>query len=377
MRIAIINITGGGMSSGYRKYLRNVIPRIAANPNIESLLCATPPSVNIQSWFNPLPDAELVSCKPFSFLQRGSDSELKYHLEKFLPDVIFVPTERFSRLNNIPIVNMIQNMEPFVAGIGGNPISERFKNLVRNIDGKRTLKRANRVIAISEYVRDFLIQNWNIQNDKIGLVYHGVELPKNEDIHRPHVIPKGWDGHFLFTAGSIRPARGLEDAIKALKYLPNKLNLRGLVIAGETIRSMRHYQSQLINWLQENSLASKILWAGSLNEYEMSWCYQNCYAFIMTSRVEACPNIALEAMANGSICISTDSRPMPEIFFDTAIYYPAKNGKALAETIETVTNWDDIKRKEMSEKAKRRAAEFSWDVCAERTVAELAKAARR
>ena len=36
---------------------------------------------------------------------------------------------------------------------------------------------------------------------------------------------------------------------------------------------------------------------------------------------------------------------------------------------------DDNQRKAMSEKAKKRAAEFSWDVCAEKTVAELVKAA--
>ena len=35
---------------------------------------------------------------------------------------------------------------------------------------------------------------------------------------------------------------------------------------------------------------------------------------------------------------------------------------------------DDNQRNAMSKKAKKRAAEFSWDVCAEKTVAELAKA---
>ena len=35
---------------------------------------------------------------------------------------------------------------------------------------------------------------------------------------------------------------------------------------------------------------------------------------------------------------------------------------------------DNNQRKAMSEKAKKRAAEFSWDVCADKTVAELAKA---
>ncbi|MDP8257949.1 MAG: glycosyltransferase family 1 protein, partial [Candidatus Aadella gelida] len=59
---------------------------------------------------------------------------------------------------------------------------------------------------------------------------------------------------------------------------------------------------------------------------------------------------------------------------DVAVYYPPKNAKALAEVIQTTLTWDDNQRKAMSEKAKKRAGEFSWDVCAEKTVAVLAKA---
>ena len=68
---------------------------------------------------------------------------------------------------------------------------------------------------------------------------------------------------------------------------------------------------------------------------------------------------------------------MPEFFGDAAVYYPPKDGKALADAIKTVLAWDDNQRKAMSEKAKKRAANFSWDVCAEKTVAVLAKAAKR
>jgi len=47
----------------------------------------------------------------------------------------------------------------------------------------------------------------------------------------------------------------------------------------------------------------------------------------------------------------------------------------LADAIKTVLTWDDNQRKVMSEKSKKRASHFSWDVCAEKTVAALAKAA--
>ena len=68
MRVAVINLTGGGMSGGYRKYLYNVLSRMAKHHDIEAILCATPDSIGIQDWFNPMPSVRFVSCKPFRLL---------------------------------------------------------------------------------------------------------------------------------------------------------------------------------------------------------------------------------------------------------------------------------------------------------------------
>lgn len=377
MRIAIVNITGGGMSGGYSKYLRNVIPRMSKHDDVEAILCATPESIGAQDWFDPMPNVRFANCKPLRFLHYSSDSLLYRHLEEFLPDVIFVPVERSFRFGEVPVVNMIQNMESFVTNIHGDPLGERLKKSIQYVAGKHAIKKTNRVIAISNFVSDFIVMRWNIPNEKIGLVYHGIDVKKNEDGYKPDILPEGWHYKFLFTAGSIRLARGLEDLLLAMKHLTSQgIDIVRLVIAGETGgSSMISYQKKLKTWIQTNNLSDRICWAGSLNQKEMAWCYQNCSAFVMTSRVESFGMIGGEAMSHGCICIAADNPCLPELFGDAAIYYPPKDGKALAKTIETVLAWDDDKHKAMSEKAKKRAAEFSWDVCAEKTVAVLAKAA--
>lgn len=126
------------------------------------------------------------------------------------------------------------------------------------------------------------------------------------------------------------------------------------------------YQKKLKNWIPTNNLSDRICWLGNLNEKEMAWCYQNCGMFIMTRRVESFGMIGGEAMSYGCTCISADNPCLPELFGGVAVYYPPKDWKALAEAIQTVLNWDDNQRKVMSEKAKKRASEFSWDVCAEK-----------
>jgi len=378
MRIAIINLTAGGMSGGYRKYLQNVLPRMAESNDVEEILCATPVSINIKKWFGSLPKIKFVTCNSYNFLHFIPDYKFKKILKEFSPDVIFIPVERYFKFNNVPIVNMIQNMEPFTDNLNNNFIFNKCKLYVQRIIAKKAVKKSKRVIAISKYVKEFLMYKWNIPEEKIGLVYHGIELLQLNEYIRPNNISKDWEGNFLFTAGSIRPARGLEDILGAMKHLIlEKVNTKGVVIAGETESRMVPYRKKLEEWIKMNNLSSYIYWVGKLSEKEMSWCYRNCKIFVMTSRVESFGMIAGEAMTHGCVCISANSPCLPEIFSDAAIFYPPKDGQALAVVIKTVLAWDDNQRREASERAKKQSYKFSWDVCAEKTVAVLAKAARR
>lgn len=378
MRIAIINITGGGMSGGYKKYLQNVLPRLAVHSDVEAILCASPKSIKVQDWFRFLPTVNFISCKPFNFIHYTPEHELKKALEIFSPDVIFIPVERYFQFDGVPLVNMIQNMEPFAEGIYEKSFYNKCRLNIQRIIAKRAIEKAERVIAISRYVKKFLIHKWNIPEEKIGLVYHGIKLPKDEGIQLPQNMPKNWEGNFLFTAGSIRPARGLKDVLGAMKHLIlEKVNIKGLIIVGNTELKMISYRRKLEEWIKRNNLSSKIYWAGKLSEKEMSWCYKNCKIFVMTSRVEACPNIALEAMAYGCISISSDNSPLPEIFGDTAVFYPHSRVELLAKAIKSVSEWDEHQCGEASKKARERAAEFSWDVTIDRLLAEFKKAIER
>ena len=83
---------------------------------------------------------------------------------------------------------MVQNMESLIK-IGSDPLKEDLRNWIRRKNGKRSLKQLSRIIAPSQYVRNFFIRCWNISGNKIGLVYHGVGLPEKA-VYRPEIIPK-------------------------------------------------------------------------------------------------------------------------------------------------------------------------------------------
>jgi len=369
MRIAIVNFSSGGLSGGYKKYLNRVVPLMEFDSRIEHL-----------DVFIPIEIGQISKGKVrWHLLPKWNDikvaSWLKSHLPKLNPDVVFIPTARWINFNGIPTVIMVRNMEPLLDPFKVSSIKECLKNIGRYVSALKACKRANRIIAVSNHVREFLIKKWRINPHRIGIVYHGVDVSeKSSDILIPESINGNKISRFIFTAGSIRPARGLEDLIKTMKYLKDMYPDLNLIIAGKTSRETESYKHHLNKLAIKLGVRERILWVGHLNENEMIWCYQNCSVFIMTSRVEACPNIALEAMSHGCICLSAYDHCLPEIFRDAAMYYPPKDGKALSGAIQTVLKWEDTQRKIMSEKARNRASEFSWDVCARKTVMELAKA---
>jgi len=374
MRVTILNLTGKAISGGYRKYILNILPFIQADNRVKSLNVFASEQIlhSIQNACNPnlinwheLPPVGLISYSKV----------LKKKVIETHPDVIFIPTPIPLSFDKIPVVTMIQNMEPLEIPFNGNPPSECLKNILRYAATRWACKHARRVISMSKYLRSYLINKWAIEPEKIGVVYHGSENISNSIVpKKPKIFSKIKENvKFIFTAGSIRPARGLEDLIYSLAQW-NSDFIPYVIIAGKVEPGMYVYMEKMKKTILKYGLGDLILWAGPLKEDEMAWCFLNCGLFIMTSRSETFGHIGVEALTNGCLCIAADNSCLPEIFENAAIFYQPRNSQELLLRIKDALSWDAKKRKKMSEKAKERAKQFSWEICAQRTVNELKNA---
>lgn len=366
MRVAIVNFTGGGFSGGYVKYLRSLLPLLHADRRIDRLDVFVPPQ-----------GAGLLALPPVPLLTWPEGDPLwgfralKRQLRALQPDVIFVPTARWIACGQVPVVTMVRNMEPLQVPIAGTSIPTGLRNLARAFAARRACRRATRVIAISNHVRDFLAARWRISGDKIGVVYHGVE---RASACGPSQVPAALatrnPGRFIFTAGSIRPARGLEDVIDVTVRLRGLTPPPALVIAGAPDAGTRSYHEHLKRRARTLGVDDLIIWTGALSPAEMWWCFDACAAFVMTSRAEAGPNTALEAMSRGCVTVSVDHAPMPEFFGATALYYRAGDIALLTRQLSSVLAGDPS-MSELRAAAVRRADEFDWNRTASGTVSQL------
>lgn len=376
MKIAIVNCTPR-FSGGYKKYLCNLIPRIIMHPEIDDILLVSPCGWDIQNWFVPAPKISFSSFVFNSTYLFFPQFNRKLHdvLSRYRPDVVYVPVERSLGLKGTPVVSLLQNMEPFVRNIENN-FFELLRQSIQYWAAKKAILSSTRIIALSGFVQNFLIEQWQVPKEKTTLIYYGTDDLVNEDIIRPRAIPSEWN-EFLFTAGSIRPARGLEDIFRAMADLLVKGISLNLVIAGSTSPGMERYEQSLEALIQTYNLSENVCWGGSLSEKEMRWCYEKCRLFIMSSRVESFGMVAAEALAHGCFSISADSPCLPEIFGDAALYYRSRQGGELADKIQKGLSVSGEVRNSFERGAVIQANKYSWDICAERTVKVFFDAERK
>lgn len=362
------------MSGGYKMYLRNILPRFCGDARIRSILCVSPATTRIADWAPTSPKITFLDCPAFSPFGRAQGREVERMLSSFLPDVVFIPIARPISYNRAPVVSMIQNMAPFVSW-SWSGIRGKLKLAIQWREGQLAVKKATRVIAISDFVRRSIVKKWDIPESKIDSIYFGVSLPVGTP-RKPKNIPLEWRS-FLFTAGSIEPYRSLEDIIECAKYsrgiMGKPLNI---VIAGNTGKDMIAYERHLRAMAETAGVSKDILWLGYIPQEEMQWCYKNCSSFIMTSRVEACPNVALEAMINQALVISADCPPLPEFFGDYAKYYPAGNGILLAKAVHQYGALSPAAREDLMGRSVKLSGKFSWDVSSKQTVDVFEKAVK-
>ena len=99
---------------------------------------------------------------------------------------------------------MIQNMEPFTIGINVYPFIEKVIQRIQYMDGKKAIKRSDRVMALSKFVCDLLVTRWNI--------------PKAQDRF----------SHFLKTSAGMK--RGYKELAERLFHSSNTYHIGGICI---------------------------------------------------------------------------------------------------------------------------------------------------
>lgn len=377
MKNILINGISAG-SGGAITYLKNLMPRLLSKfkqsddvkvyllIKDEQLQMISHDVVNLNAKIIIAPS--LTGYSRFLWEQRN----LKGLIEDYSIDLVFTPYQIAKIFKGKRNIVMLRNMDPFTFQLYPSIFKNWLRNHLLKYKTKQTLKSADVVVAVSQYVADFIINNSMASDTSIEQIYHGRNPAFSPNINEndSHLLKEaGIEGRYIFTCGSLFPYRKCEDVLIAFSRLQDA-GLK-LVVAGSG-NDMR-YQGKLTKLINDHGLVDRVLMLGHVSQETMMALYRNSLAFVAATETEACPNIAIEGMSSGCQIVSSDAMPLPEFFQNSATYYEAGNVAQLTEAIETVLKENGA----VNDVAVNLIASFSWDRCAEETYNLIIKEAMR
>lgn len=365
----ISSVSGGG-----RAYLRNLpnllLQNFAEHKQHEIVFLAHRDQAELLSGL-PQSIIEWVEGKRLDGIRRISweRNNLPTIVAEHKADVVFTPYQVAPYIAGVKNILMIRNMEPFLFGAYAYSSRTWLRNKVLAIMSENCLRKADRVIAVSRFSASQL-SRINVLPERIQTIHHGRPVFLTEDnANTNNLATLGVDGEFMLTCGSMLPYRRIEDVIEGfndcLPVLPKNMRL---VVAGSGADV--NYARSIRKLIASSPDPSRILAVGNVSWSTMIELYSNCTLFVIATEIEACPNIALEAMSAGCCIVSSDRPPLPEMFNGCVLSYQARDIESLAFQMLRGLQ-DETLRRQLRETAVRRSLAFSWSECAKKTYSAL------
>jgi glycosyltransferase involved in cell wall biosynthesis len=187
-----------------------------------------------------------------------------------------------------------------------------------------SIKKVDKIIAVSEYIKKQLVKNFKIDDEKITVIYPGCpkQFSQIKDNSYREFLKERYniEGEYILYAGSIHQRKNIELILKGFKrILKNTKNIH-LVIAGSYEGKRYEYYKYLKNMCRQMGIENMVLFAGRVEYNDMPALYNGAVCAVNTSFHEGFPLTTIEAMACGTPAICLESNIFTEIAGNSCLY---------------------------------------------------------
>lgn len=184
------------------------------------------------------------------------------------------------------------------------------QNAIHEIE-RRGLHEADRILTVSEYTKNIIVQHYNVDPNKVEVVYNGIDaddsaIMSETESNVAHFKDAGW-GVVLFV-GRLTVQKGpdyfLETAKKVLEHRPNTL----FVVAGSG-----DMERQVIDRAAYLGISDKVVFTGFVREKKLAHLYKLADIFVMPSVSEPFGLVPLEALLNSTPVLVSKQSGVSEV----------------------------------------------------------------
>jgi len=220
------------------------------------------------------------------------------------------------------------------------------------------LRRAARLLCISEATERDLVARFPAARGKtatIQLAAAGVVPTPTSEVRRRHRL----EGPFILCAGTLEPRKNLPRLIRAYASLGTEHELALVGPEGwELEAATEHVDTDGVRVL------------GFVSDEDLAGLYGACDVFAFPSLYEGFGLPLLEAMAMGAPCVASGISSLPEVGGDAVRYVDPHDVDDIAAGLRELLD-SPVRRHELAEAGRKRAAGFSWRRTAAETLREL------
>jgi glycosyltransferase involved in cell wall biosynthesis len=211
----------------------------------------------------------------------------------------------------------------------------RQERAFRGIAWHRSVRGADRVIVISEFVRDRAVALLGLDRERIRVIHLGLD-------------------HELYHPGDEERERFL---LYPAKSWPHKNHARLYEAFALLRRDEPDLRLVLTGGGHSKNLPDGVENAGLVSTPELAGLYRRAAAMVFPSLYEGFGQPPLEAMACGCPVACSNVASLPEVVGDAARLFDPNDARAIADAVRDVLH----SPAEWSARGLTRAAEFSWD----------------
>ncbi len=222
-----------------------------------------------------------------------------------------------------------------------------------------SIKKATRIITISEFSKKSFIEKFYVNPEKIAVIYLAASdlflesFPKKTDVKTKYHLP----ANYFFYPANAWPHKNHQILIIAFN-LYRKIfdNSAHLVLTGSGLKNNRSI-IDLISLLRLND-AIHIL--DYVQREDMPELYKCSKALVFPSLFEGFGIPLLEAMATRCPIIASNSTSIPEVVGDAAYLFDPKNPQSICDAMHRIVD-NDVLRETLIKKGKDRVTQYSYE----------------
>lgn len=246
----------------------------------------------------------------------------------------------------------------------------------RRIVVPSSLRRAQRIISVSESTKRDLMRLFPVPAEKVAVIHEGVEFhAPGEELERRQTLREryGIDRPYFFCLGTIEPRKnypGIIDAYMTLvKNFPDLVGETELILAGgkgwkteATFKALRRSEKAL------GKSPARVRWLGYVPAEDKWGLMAGAVAFLFPSFYEGFGLPVLEAMSLGVPTVASDTSSLPEITGrDGALLVDASDRSEWVLAMKHLLE-NPVLRAELGRRGLERSTEFGWQKTAGETL---------